>query len=130
MGPLRLDDSAATTLRRAGQPSRRSGRSYRYCVQGARNEGSRVAAVFTGGSLGLIATDAPGYRAHGVSPGDPARLLSGTTRLGDGLRIDRTPRGTAFVYRVRSGEVRAVGVATASVAESAQNLRRDLAEAF
>lgn len=128
---LRLGDSATRVLRRAGQPARRSGRSYRYCVAGVRNEGATIAAVFTsGGSLGLIATDARGYRAHGVSPGDPAGALSGTTRLGGGLRIDRTARGTAFVYEVRRGEVRSIGVATRSVVSSRDVLERHMAAAF
>lgn len=130
LGALRLGDSPTAALRSAGQPTSRSGRSYRYCVEGSSN-GASVAAVFTrGGSLGLLATDASGYDANGVSPGDPARALTGTRRLGDGLRVERTAEGTAFVYRLRDREVRSVGVAAASVTASADTLQRHMAAAF
>ena len=124
---LRLGDSPTDVLVRAGQPEHRTDRSYRYCVAGAGNEGSTLGAAFTeGGSLGLVATDAAGYSAGGVSPGDPAGRLSRTSPLGDGLHVRRNRDGTAFVYEVRGDVVRAVGVADSSVAETAERLRQHL----
>jgi hypothetical protein len=131
LGALHLGDSPTAVLRKAGQPTRRPGRSFRYCVSGKRNEGTRVRAVFAGGrGLGLIATEAPGYNARGVNPGDRAGRIDGATEVGNGLHVDRTRRGTAFVYKVRGGEVRAVGVATDFVAGSASRLKRHMRAAY
>jgi hypothetical protein len=119
---LRLGDSATAVLRAAGQPSARAGNAYRYCI---REGGGTITAVFSnGGELELVTTDAPGYSARGVSPGDPARALDGTTSVEGGVRIRRTADGTAFVYRVGDGVVRSVGVTTTSFAASSTRFGR------
>jgi len=102
LGRLRLGDSAVKALKRAGQPARRIGREYRYCVAGKANRKAQVVAKFTrGGKLTRITTNAKGYEAGGVAVGDPASAVR---------RADQ-PRGARFVYRVAGGKVRSVGVA-------------------
>ena len=129
LGALRLGDSAMSVLREAGQPERRSGSSYTYCV-GSGPGGDIAAAFGDGGDLELIATDARGYGAAGVKPGDPASELDDAKALGGGLLTTSAPNGPAFVYSVRGGEVRSVGVASPSLAGSAERLEREMAAAL
>jgi microsomal dipeptidase-like Zn-dependent dipeptidase len=128
LGRLRLTASSHTLLRRAGQPGRRIGRAWRYCVAGRRNRGARVQAVLTpSGRLGLLASTARGHRAGGIGRGASARRLRRATRaFGRGVRIRSAGRGARVVYGVRRGRVTYVGVATRSVARSRGTLRRYL----
>jgi microsomal dipeptidase-like Zn-dependent dipeptidase len=60
LGRLRIGDSTTQVLRRAGQPERRIGRAYRYCVAGSRK--AAVKATFDGrGRLKTIKSTAPGH---------------------------------------------------------------------
>ena len=104
LGRLRLGDSAKRALKRAGQPERRVDRTYRYCVAGKPNKRAKIEAAFTAkGKLRSISVDARGYEAGGVAVGDSAAAVRRASRAGQGAR---------FVYRVRGGVVRSVGVTT------------------
>ncbi len=123
---VRLGDSAESALYRAGQPSSRPGRSYRYCVSG-RSGG--VSTVFDGrGRVALIASSARGDSAGGVGPGSSARRLSGRARrLAVGLWTGRRLRGGArYVYVLQGGRVRSVILASRAELHNRARLRADL----
>ena len=128
LGLARLGLRPEAFLRRAGQPSLRKGRLYRYCVRGRR---TRVNVVFTpSGKAGLIASNAIGHTTSGkVGPGDRSSRLRGRTkRFGKSFRIRRAGR-SRILYRVRRGRIRYVAVATRSVTKSGKRLRAYLRRA-
>jgi hypothetical protein len=100
LGKLRIGDSAKQVLRRAGQPDRRAGRTYRYCVGGPKGKGKVTAVFDRRGRLELIRSTAPGHEAGGVEVGD--RLGRAASRRARG--------GVRFVYAAESGRVISVGV--------------------
>jgi hypothetical protein len=117
LGPLKLGKRRRDIVRRAGSPARRTRHAYRYCVNG----GGRAAAVFRRrGRAKLVMSSARGHRARGVRPGDRQRRLRtrGARPAGGGVY-----RAGRFVFRVRRGRVRAVGVATPALARNARLLR-------
>jgi hypothetical protein len=118
LGRLRLGDSAKRALKRSGQPDRRIGRTYSYCVAGKANKRANTTAVFTKkGKLTAVVTDARGYKAGGVAVGDKLRGAGGkvvTRKAGGGAR---------FAYRVANGKVKAVGVTTANPKRALQLAR-------
>ncbi|MGH2953515.1 MAG: hypothetical protein ACRDK9_05770 [Solirubrobacterales bacterium] len=74
LGRIELGDSAKRVLQRAGQPHRRPGRAYRYCVRDRKRK-AKVVAVFTGrGKVGLVATTA---RRQIRRSGDGPRFADG-----------------------------------------------------
>ena len=126
---IRLGDTSEATLYRAGQPSSRPGRSYRYCVTGSAGTATPVIAVFNGrGRVAAIASTAPGDRAGGIAPGSSARRVSRhARRVSSGVWMGRKLRGgAAYVYGTRAGRVRFVAVAAAAELRSPARLRSDL----
>jgi hypothetical protein len=130
---LRLADTAQAALFRAGQPSSRPGRSFRYCVGGASGSRARVATVFNAaGKVALIAGTARGDKANGIAPGaTTARLRKrGATRVAPGLWEGRKlAGGPRYVYGVRGGRVRYVAVAGAGQVRKLTTLRSALRSA-
>jgi hypothetical protein len=125
LGRLGLGAGSQTLLYRAGQPSSRPGRSFRYCVRG----GGRAAVVFSArGRAVLVASTARGDRAAGVGPGASAGGLAGrTTSAGGGVLVGSgAPGASRFVYGVHGGRVRWVAVAAGSEVGSARRLHADL----
>jgi hypothetical protein len=122
MGRIHLGMDDRALLQSAGQPLQRS-RAWTYCVQGAasasaaekkKRAGSSAGAtaVLTPeGKVALIASSAKGYRARGISPGDPASALHGhARRRGKGIWVSRL-RKTRVAYVVKGKRVRAVAIA-------------------
>jgi hypothetical protein len=97
-----------TLLERAGQPLRRT-RAWTYCVKKSGKAGA--AAVLTPqGKVALVASDAPGYRLGGVSPGDGlADLPSRVKRIGGGVWTTRLGK-SRIGYLVKNDRVRMVAV--------------------
>jgi hypothetical protein len=124
---LRLGVGFQKVLLALGQPASRAGRSYRYCV--ARGRGRTLSAVFTSKArVGLWATNARGWAAGGVKPGQRARRLRGHARsIGGGVWLSRRLRGgNRYVYGVRNGRVSFVALAGRSVARRQRVLRSAL----
>jgi microsomal dipeptidase-like Zn-dependent dipeptidase len=114
-------------LFRAGQPARRNGQVWRWCVGRQVNRRAKVLAAFTRREqVGLIASTARTHRVAGIRPTDRSARLRGHARpAGRGLFVRRSGR-TRILYGVRRGRVRYVGVATHSVAGNRRTLRRYL----
>jgi hypothetical protein len=109
---LRLGVSAQSLLVRAGQPTSRPGRSFRYCAPA----GGRVAAVFgSGGRTVLVSSTAHGDLAGGVGPGAAAGAVpAGATSVAPGVLASTGTGGSRFLYGLRGGRVRWVGVVAAT----------------
>jgi hypothetical protein len=119
LGRLRLGLADGALLRRAGQPARRPGRAWRWCVKGKRNGKAKAVAVLSPeGRVALVGGTARGHRARGIGRG--ARMD------GRGLRVRRAGGGKRFVYGVRRGRVRFVAVTSKQVASSRKRLRAHL----
>ena len=124
---IELGDDPVGALYRAGQPSSRPGRTYRYCASGGPN--STVISVFgQDGKIGLIASTVPGDLAGGIGPGAPARRLGRRARrLTSSVRIGPpTLAGVRYVYGVSGGHVSFVALTTPSELRSPARLSADL----
>jgi hypothetical protein len=117
---MRIGDDWQTLLRRAGQPQERS-RVWTWCVKGGSNASAADVAVLSdAGKVELAGSTARGRKAGGVAVGDP---WSGA----DGVRAADAPGRNSFVYLVRDGRVRAVGVAARALVARRDDLRADTA---
>jgi hypothetical protein len=125
---IRLGLGADALLMAAGQPQRRTS-AWSWCVRGKGTDVPAVTAVLTpSGTVGLVATTAPGADALGIAPGAPASVLRGHAKpAGGGLWLRRVG-GATFVYRVRAGRVRTIAVATNSTAANRTRLTSYLRE--
>ena len=123
LGRVRIGDGPERLLRRAGQPYSREGRVWKWCVQGDRNKGTELTAVFSGrGRVALVASDARGHRAQTVERGEraPARAR----RMLRGVKFERARRGRRILFGVnRRDRVRYLAVASPSAAKSRARLR-------
>ena len=81
-----------------------------------------VAELSPAGVVELVGSTAHGRRAGGVRVATSARAVRGLRSAGGGVRY-RLTRRSAWVYAVRGGRVRAVGVASRALARSPQALR-------
>jgi len=126
LGRVRLGASSDALLRRAGQPGKRPGRSWSWCVpkRGTKRSG-RVAAVLTrAGRVSTVLSTAGSHRALRVAPGAKAKRARARTRpFGRGVRARRLGGGRRIAVGVRKGRVRWVAVTTA---RSRGALRREL----
>ncbi len=123
LGSVRLGATPESTLRAAGQPATRT-RTWTWCARGKANAHRGLAAVFRGDRVGLVATTAHAHSAGGVRPGQPAAVLAGRARsVGGGIYVRRAGSASAWVYRVRGGQVQAVGVADGALAKGGRPLR-------
>jgi len=122
LGGLRLGATAEAVLRRAGQPTSRPGRAYRWCVAGASGTARPVRVVFgDDGRVALVASTASRHAtAGGLRAGRRVRGRPGV-RVGPRLR-----RGARIVHAVRGGRVRWVAAADAATARSPARLRAAL----
>jgi hypothetical protein len=127
LGALRLRSRWEAVLRSAGQPQQRT-RAWSWCVNGGRNRRAADVAEFsTGGRVELIGSTARGRSAGGIRVGARARRVRRVARsLRRGLFVRRVRRSrrAVYVYLVRRGRVRAVGVATRGLARRRSRLRR------
>jgi hypothetical protein len=113
-GALRLGRGWVALLRKAGQPQQRN-RAWSWCVTGKRNTNrADVAVLSKSGKVQLVGSTAGGRGAGGVRVG---------SKMGRGreVRVHRTRRAV-WVYDVRRGRVKAVGVTTRSFARNTKRL--------
>lgn len=124
---LRLGARPRKTLRRAGQPHKRS-RSWRWC--GSRDGAEEVVARFDGAGpnarVGLVLSTLESHSADGVAPGDRAGELEGASRLAPGIRANETAGGRLFAYGVKGGRITWVAVAERSLSADTSALVRAL----
>jgi hypothetical protein len=124
LGTLRLGDDWQTLLRRAGQPQQRS-RAWTWCALGRLNgRAADVAVLSDAGKVQLAGSTARGRAAIRVPVGARATKVPASARpIGAGVRVRLAGR-VAWVYVVRRGRVRAVGVASRTLARRPAALRR------
>lgn len=125
---IRLGAAPRDVLESAGQPVTRS-RAWRWCAgKDPDHAKRRVAAVFTGDAeVGIVLSTLRNHRAAKIKPGTRVRKLRKRAhKLGRGLWVRKAGRrgGRKFVYSVRGKRVRAVAVASRSVASKRGVLRR------
>jgi hypothetical protein len=123
---VRLRNSAAQLLRGAGQPTARGSYGWRWCVRGKKNRHRKLAAALTKrGRVAFVGTNAVNADARRIRVGDDASRLAGQARsLGGGLFVRSAGPGKRFVYGVRRGRVRFVGLATRAASKNRATLRR------
>lgn len=115
-------------LKRAGQPQGRPNRSYRYCVKGRKNNEAKLSAVFTDSAepqVGLVLTNARTHRIRGVHPGGNAAMVPfDAVERGRGVYVQKI-RGKKqrFVFGVKRGKVKFVGVGTRKATKSKKSLK-------
>lgn len=116
IGSLRLGASNISVLRSVGQPSSRPGAIYRWCV--AKSKGSLSAAYDLRGRAVLVAGTASHYRSGKFRPGQRSRKLRGhAKRVRAGVYLGPKGKGGARrVYLVRRHRIKAVGIASRSLA--------------
>jgi hypothetical protein len=120
---IRLGMTWEKLLRSAGQPQQRR-RTWSWCVKGLRNSRSAdVAELNQAGRVQFVGSTARGRSAGGISVGDPASELGTGARPIGGSLFVRPTRSTAYVYALRDGQVRSVGVAAPELGRPAE-LRR------
>ena len=115
-------------LKRAGQPEERPKRSYRYCIKGKKNKRAELTAVFTKSAkprVALVATDARTHRIRGIHPGGRASALpDGAKKLGRGVYVQKAKgKPSRFVFGVKRGKVKFVGVASRRATKSRKAVR-------
>ena len=124
---VRLGLNPVAMLRRAGQPARRTGRVYRWCVRGHRSKKAKVVAVFDKNQKAkLVASTARGHRGRtlGLVKGKrAAKIRRSVRRLGKGLLIRKAGKSQSFVYGVRAKRLRYVAVVPRPVARKRPKLR-------
>jgi hypothetical protein len=124
IGRLRLGDTKARMLRRAGAPRVRRSRTWRYCVRG----GGRALVAFDGrGRAVLVASTAKGHRIGRIRRGSRNRTLRraapGLHPIGRGVRTG-SRRYRTSVFGVKRGKVRFVGVASRGLIGHRRTLAR------
>jgi hypothetical protein len=126
-GELRLGDDWETLLRKAGQPQQRT-RAWSWCVEGrSGRDAADVAVLNAEGAVELVGSTARGRKAGGVAVGAKLskRLRARTKALGKSIRTRRSGKVT-WVYYLRKGRVRAVGVGTRKLAKSRKAMKADV----
>jgi hypothetical protein len=111
LGQLRFGLGPDTLLRAAGQPLRRT-QAWTYCVKGGKGNSAATAVLTPQGTVVLVASNAPGHRAKGITPGTRVGLLKGRAKpIGHKVWVTRLGK-RRVAYIVRKGKVRTVAVAT------------------
>jgi hypothetical protein len=122
---LRLGMRWKRLLRRAGQPQQRT-RAWSYCVRGRGNRrAADVAELTRKGRVELVGSTALGHSAGGIAVGEGSSSLGGATRsAGGGVFVASAGRGSSYVYYLKRGRIRVVGVATRKLARRPARLRK------
>jgi hypothetical protein len=126
IGKIRLGYRRGTVTRRLPEPQRKTRRSFRWCVKGAR--GSVTAVFDRHGRVALITTTSRTHsarRVHTISRTRSLRRAYRRTRaIGRGLL--RASRSSHLLFGVRRGRVRFVAVGSRSLIAHRRSLRRYL----
>ncbi len=123
IGPVRIGDTRGRTIRRAGTPTRRTGRSFTYCVR----RGGRVTATFSrAGRIDFIGSSVTRGARRGLGLGGP---VSQVRRFyGKLLRLDRDlvagGRAKRIAFGVRRGRITFVSVYDRSSLKTRAQVRR------
>jgi len=126
IGRVRLGYSRRRLLRLPVKPSRRTRRSYRYCVK---RSAGRVSAVFSRrGRVVLVATTGPVHGNRGLRPGSPLGALRRAypRRRAIGAGLYRANPNSPRLIGFRRGRMRFFAVAPRSLLHNTPALNRHL----
>jgi hypothetical protein len=129
---VRIGLESDDLLRAAGQPRRRPGRVWTYCLRrrGDGKAGRLKAVLSPTGRNRLVVSTGPRHRARGVENGAPVSELRGVAkRYGRRVRTDRLRGGRRIAFVTRDGKVRAIAVASRRAGKTPARLRRHLERA-
>jgi microsomal dipeptidase-like Zn-dependent dipeptidase len=135
VGPLQLGRGYETTLRAAGQPSRRVGTSFRWCSTRGKAKGAKSAAVAVvfdqAGKASFVVSTAAGKGKPKVAKkkGQGKKSKARVKKLGPGLFVARKGGGGDRLWGYRKGKLRFTAVATPQIASKAKYVRAALREA-
>ena len=116
----RLGFDAFQQLKKVRRQPLVRGRAWRYCVREPRTyERARLIVVFSkAGKVAMIVTTAKSHRAAGIGVKDKM--------TGKAIQTKAAGKGNSFVYGVRKGRVRYVGLASKAAAKNGRTLKRYL----
>jgi len=129
---VRIGYDTESLLRAAGQPRRRPGRVWTYCLRrrGDHRAGKLKAVLSPTGRARVVVSTGPFHRARGVRVGAPVSALDGVARpYGRHVRAHRLRGGRRIAFVTRRGEVRAIAVALRHTSATPSRLRRHLKRA-
>ena len=128
---MRMGDNPESLLRRAGQPAKRPGHAWSYCAGRESKPAGTVTPILDDrGRLVVIASTARYHKSARIGPGARASRLRGRAKpFGRGVLVRNAGRGAKFIYGVRRGRVRYVGVASRAASKNRAALRRHLSRA-
>ena len=126
IGKIRLGLTRRQVRRRLGAPKRRTGRSYRYCVEGTRR--NLTAAFNRRGRVVLITTSATTHSKRGVHPGSRTRSIRRVYKRRRNLTrgLIRANRASHLLFAHRRGRVRYLAISSYGLIKSRRALRRHL----
>lgn len=108
---VKLGVSNEALLRSAGQPARRGAYVWRWGIQKRPIKGGNVYAVIgADGRATAVLSTGQEHSALGVNVDDAASAIRGAHAVGSSLRVAPAGSGRSFVFGVRGGKVRFVGV--------------------
>ena len=122
----RLGQTPERLLRaRARQPVSR-GRAWTWCVRDPRRRAKIIAVFNKRGRVRMILSTARSQRANGVGAHARVRRIRDERPFGRGVRVAPARHGNRFVYGVRAGRTRYVGLAAQAIARKRGKLHRYL----
>ena len=113
---------------RARQPVSR-GRAWTWCVREPRRRAKVIAVFSKRGRVRMLLSTARSHHARGVGAHARVGRIRGDRRFGRGLRVAPAGHGNRFVYGVRAGRTRYVGLAAEAIARKRGKLHRYLRSA-
>ena len=126
IGRIKLGMTRRQVRRRLGAPKRRTGRGYRYCVEGTRR--NLTAAFSRRGRVVLITTSATTHKKRGVGPRSRTRSIRRVYKRRRSLTrgLVRANRASHLLFAHRRGRVRYLAISSYGLIKSRRTLLRHL----
>ena len=126
MERARLGQTAEQLLKARNRQPVSRGRAWTWCVREPRRRAKAIAVFDKRGRVRMLLSTARSHLARGVGAHERASLIRKDRKFGRGVRVAPAGKGNSFVYGVRAGETRYVGLAAKSIARKRSKLHRYL----